>query len=472
MKNKELQKYIQTQISQSKKRLESLSFNSEGKSFFRRNIFYNLNDLLNDFLKKRGEPRIVVMPGLRGMGKTTLLAQLYLSLEGDVDKLYLSVEEAIKRFDVDLWDIIENYEELMGRHIEQIDKPLIFFLDEIHYDKKWAFFLKSMYDRSRNVMIFCTGSSALLLKEQINADIARRVYFLDINPVHFSEYMLLKYGKTPIKNINEDLKNIIFFSKNAKEVFDELKKIESKIKKYWLDIDKFEFEKYVKFGTFPFTLRIENDSIAINFISQIISKVIYADISQFYNFEVETLNRIDRVLYLISDTLGVSILKLSEALEIKPDTLRLILKSLETSGIVSRVSPFGAHFKQVKKPSKYLFSTPSLRFSYLSSKESIGLFENYKGSLLEDMICMYLNSILKNFSLSYDSREGGADFIISNLNRKIILEASFGEKSYRQIVETSKRVKPSYNLIISSNDLEYSEELNAVKVPLKYFLLM
>jgi len=298
------------------------------------------------------------------------------------------------------------------------------------------------------------------------------VYFLDINPVHFSEYMLLKYGKTPIKNINEDLKNIIFFSKNAKEVFDELKKIESKIKKYWLDIDKFEFEKYVKFGTFPFTLRIENDSIAINFISQIISKVIYADISQFYNFEVETLNRIDRVLYLISDTLGVSILKLSEALEIKPDTLRLILKSLETSGIVSRVSPFGAHFKQVKKPSKYLFSTPSLRFSYLSSKESIGLFENYKGSLLEDMICMYLNSILKNFSLSYDSREGGADFIISNLNRKIILEASFGEKSYRQIVETSKRVKPSYNLIISSNDLEYSEELNAVKVPLKYFLLM
>ena len=91
MKNKELQKYIQTQISQSKKRLESLSFNSEGKSFFRRNIFYNLNDLLNDFLKKRGEPRIVVMPGLRGMGKTTLLAQLYLSLEGDVDKLYLSV---------------------------------------------------------------------------------------------------------------------------------------------------------------------------------------------------------------------------------------------------------------------------------------------------------------------------------------------------------------------------------------------
>ncbi|MDD4358787.1 MAG: AAA family ATPase [Candidatus Pacebacteria bacterium] len=472
MKNKELQNYIQAQISQSQKRLESLSFSLEGKSFFKRNIFYDLNDLLNNFLKKRSEPRIIVMPGLRGMGKTTLLAQLYLSLKGDVNKLYLSVEEAIKRFDVNLWDIIENYEELTGKHIEQLDKSLILFLDEIHYDKKWAFFLKSMYDRSRNIMIFCTGSSALLLKEQIDADVARRVYFVDINPVHFSEYMLLKHGKSPIKNIGEDLKNILFLSKNAKEIWGGLKKNEAKIKNYWLDVDKFEFEKYIKFGTFPFTLRIENEAIALDFISQIINKVIYADIPQFYSFEIETLNRIDKVLYLISDTLGVSLLKLSEALEIKPDTLRLILKSLETSGIISRVSPFGAHFKQVKKPSKYLFSTPSLRFSYLSSKESNLLFENYKGGLLEDIVCMYLKSALKHFSLNYDAREGGADFVISTLNRRIVLEVSFKEKSCKQVAETSQRIKSSYNLIVSNNDLEYSEDFNTVKIPLKYFLLM
>lgn len=69
------------------------------------------------------------MPGLRGTGKTTLLAQLFLSLPNEnVTKVYLSVDEAIKRFDVNLWDIIENYEELIGKRIEELDAPLFLFL--------------------------------------------------------------------------------------------------------------------------------------------------------------------------------------------------------------------------------------------------------------------------------------------------------------------------------------------------------
>jgi hypothetical protein len=476
MLNKELQNYLQTQIVQSEKRLNGFVNDINGKPLFKRTVFSVLEKYAIDFLDNRTDPRIIVMPGLRGTGKTTLLAQLFLSLPIlNITKLYLSVEEAIKRFDVNLWDIIENYEELIGKHIEEFDEPLILFFDEIHYDEKWAIFLKTIYDKSKNVMVFCTGSAALLLREQINADVARRVFFVDIDPVSFSEYILFKYKKSFINESSEFIKNAILFSDTAKDVFEKLQKEEKIIKKYWLGIDKFEIQNYVKFGTFPFTLKSENEVLAITFISQIINKVIYTDIAQFYKFEIETLNRIEKLLYLISDTLGVSAIKLSETLQIKPDTLHLMIKSLESSGLICRIPPYGAHFKQVKKPSKYLFATPSLRFSYLFSKESIQIFDNFKGALFEDIVAMYLNKIIPKFgvfSLTYDVSEGGADFIVSLGNNKIIMEVGAGKKDYDQVVKTAEKVKAKYSLIISNNDLEYSKKHNAVKIPLKYFLLI
>lgn len=476
MKNRELQEYIQTQITQAPKRLKGLTNDMQGKPLFKRSVFLVLQKYVNDFLKKETEPRIIVMPGLRGTGKTTLLAQLFLSLTNEnITKFYLSADEAIKRFNVNLWDVIENYEVLIGKHIEEIDSPLILFLDEIHYDEKWALFLKSMYDKSKKIMIFCTGSAALLLREQINADVARRIHFVDIHPVCFSEYMLFKYDKFPIKGISKTIKNAILYSKDAKDIYEKLKKENNRMRDYWLDITAFEIRKYITLGTFPFTLKSENEVLAVNFVSQIINKVIYTDIPQFYRFENETLNRIDKILYLISETLGVSVTKLSETLQMKPDTLRLILKSLESSGLILRVAPYGAHFRQVKKPSKYLFATPSLRFSYLSTRESIGIFENYQGSLFEDIVGMYLTRILpqfSDFSLTYDISKGGADFIVTMGNQKIVIEVGLGKKGYKQIIATSKKIKPKYSIIISNNELEYSEEYNAVKVPLNYFLLI
>ena len=476
MNKQKLQEYIQTQIVQAPKKMKGLTNDIQGKPLFKRNVFFVLQKYVNNFLKKGAEPRIVVMPGLRGTGKTTLLAQLFLSLPNEnIEKFYLSVDEIVRRFDVSLWDVIDSYEVLIGRHIEELEVPLVIFLDEIHYDEKWAMFLKSMYDRSKKVMIFCTGSSALLLREQINADVARRVYFTDIYPISFSEYMLLKYNKPPIEKFEKINKEAILHSDNARDIYEKLKKEKVVVQNYWFQVNSFELRKYITLGTFPFTLNSDNEILATDFISQIINKVIYTDIPQFYKFENETLNRIDKVLYLISETLGVSSRKLSETLNMKPDTLRLILQSLESSGLLLRVAPYGAHFKQVKKPSKYLFATPSLRFSYLSVRESTGIFENYKGSLFEDIVGMYFTRIVPkfgNFSLTYGSSKGGADFVLTNGNQKIVVEVGAGKKSYKQIIDTSKKIKPKYSIIISDDKLEYSEEYNAIKIPFKYFLLM
>lgn len=472
MKNIPLQEYLQSQIATAPSRLKGVVNDMEGKPLFKRTIFATLLSYLSN---KESDPRIIILPGLRGTGKTTLLSQLYLSLKSEnITKLYLSVEEAITRFDVDLWEIIENYEILIGKSLEELEEPLYLFLDEIHYDKKWAIFLKTLYDKSKKIKVFCTGSAAILLREQINADVARRVFFVDIDPVSFPEYMLFKNQKTPLLAEAKIIADAILRSNSAQSLYTSLQKVKSKVDKYWLDISKFEIQKYIKFGTFPFTLRSENEAVALAFISQIVSKVIYTDIPQFYPFNIETLGLVDKILYLISDTLGVSVTKLSEALEMKPDTLRLILKGLILSGLIMRIPPYGSHFKQVKKPSKYLFATPSLRYSYLASKDNIITFDNYQGAMLEDLVGMYLTRLLSSHvgsSITYDMADGGADFVVSLGINKIIIEVGSGPKDYRQIIQTSAKIKSKYNLIISTSELEYSKEYDTVKIPLKYLLL-
>ena len=176
MSNQELIEYVQTQIAQSSNRLSGYTKDPKGLELYKRSVYLVLEKYVKDFLKGTiTDPRILIMPGLRGTGKTTLLAQLFLNqLTSGVEKIYISADEVVKRFDIGLWELLEHYEKIIGFRLEELKQPLILFFDEIHYDRKWASFLKSIYDRTKKVMVICTGSAALLLREQMNADIARR----------------------------------------------------------------------------------------------------------------------------------------------------------------------------------------------------------------------------------------------------------------------------------------------------------
>jgi hypothetical protein len=88
---------------------------------------------------------------------------------------------------------------------------------------------------------------------------------------------------------------------------------------------------------------------------------------------------------------------------------------------------------------------------------------------------MYLTRYLSpklNTSLSYDSGEGGADFIVGFNDEQIIIEVGSGEKSYRQIIQTAKKVKSKYNLVVAKDALNYEAEHHAVKIPFEWFLLI
>jgi len=472
----ELKNYLQNQIVLVDSRLKGYIADIYGKLLPKRSVYLSLSKYIRDFYEKRTEPRIVIMPGLRGIGKTTLLAQLYLTLPNQVKyKLYFSIDEIVKRFGANLWEVLECYEELIGKHIENLEQPLFLFLDEIHYDPKWPIFLKTVYDRSKNVFVICTGSSALLLREQVNADIARRVLFEEIFPMNFIEYMMIKKNLFPVKGLAQQIKEVLLSSSSAEKIFNSLITLDRKVKDYWLKADRLEVENYLKFGTFPFTTSIKNEALIFDYLGQVINKIIYLDIPRINKFDIETLNKIEKIVYLISDSLSVSITHLGSILDMKKDTLSLVLTTLEKAGFFTKVPPYGAHYKQVRKPSKYLFVSPVLRFYFLNSRNSIRAFEVYKGSLLEDLVAMYLSRILPKFgpiSLTYDVSEKGSDFIVEIDRKKIIVEVGVGEKGLEQVKNTLKRIRGDFGIVVGEGDLKLYAEERTVKVPLNYFLLL
>ena len=309
----------------------------------------------------------------------------------------------------------------------------------------------------------------------MNADIARRAVFVDVHPVNFIEYLLLKEHKYPVKGLAEDLRSALLLSTNSDDMFNSLKMYETKVNEYWKGIDTLEIQRYVKLGTFPFTIHFDNETLALDYIGQMLSKVAYTDIPQFSPFDYGTLKKIDKILYLLSFSVGTSVANLSDTIETKANQVHDLLDALVKAGILNRVLPYGGHFKQVKKPSKYLFATPALRYYFLSSRDSVGVFQNYQGYLFEDIVAMYFNRALEKFggsSLTYDVAEGGADFIVTRVERKTVWEVGVGEKNKKQVIQTMGKVDGDVGVLLHSGDLALDKENNIVSVPWKWFLLM
>ena len=45
------------------------------------------------------------------------------------------------------------HEEILGQSLETLTEPLFLFIDEVHFDKKWARMFKILYEKSNRIFI-------------------------------------------------------------------------------------------------------------------------------------------------------------------------------------------------------------------------------------------------------------------------------------------------------------------------------
>lgn len=458
-----------------------------GKGVFRyRRAYFRIKKYADDFLmgEKLGNisNRIIILPGLRGVGKTTIVFQIYdyLTTQKKISQdriLYFSTDELKAYLGKKILDVADIFiREIHKTTPVYLEKEIFIFVDEAHFDGNWSETAKILFDQGKKIFMIFTGSSALNL--ELSVDAARRTTKEVIFPMNFSEYLTLKCeGWFPPKNMAESIRDLIFHGENSAFIENSSLKeneLAKKLLKIGKPIEK-EWEDFVCYKGFPFTLNMTQIE-AHEKIFSMIDRVIEKDIFSIQSFNTDTRNTISRILSFLALQFpgGTSDVKLSERIGVSPTSIRSILDVLEKTHLVFSIKPYGGAGKIVRKPWKYYFLSPSINSAI---RFKLGAFDMISrgmfGVLIENIAASYLIRMKETINMPagifYDSDDGGVDFIIQDAKENIIpIEVGSGEKDKGQVETAIKKYHSKYGIIICECP-KIKKEGNIIYIPLITF---
>lgn len=482
MANFEVKQYIARQLTEQAKILKLSAYDQNGKSYLRRYFYYCLDKHMRNFLEKGSEPRWVMVPGLRGVGKTTVLAQLFFAYQKRFNGrvLYVTLDEVTKKMNSNLFAVLDAYEELLGESYPSLSENVLLIVDEVHFDPEWQSALKSLYDKSRRVFIISTGSSAIAINR--TADVARRSLVEKMYPLKFTEYIMLADTvskqdevRFPPK-LGELISQSIFKSRNAEEVYSGLRAVETQVRAYWQKTDIRAIERYIKYYSLPSVLSYREDASIYSVLNSVVDRIVEKDLPTMKSFSTEVLAKIPSLLFLVasSDTRSLAAFA-NDLKDIDVKTLGTIFQVLKDAELLLRVYPFSLSApKRVRKPSKYLFFASSIRAALIHLTDSRAIDIQHRGKLLEDTVGMYIYrhfASVIGVSFGYDDAQGGADFIIDTRSKRIAIETGWNKKDGNQLIKTMKETGAAYGLLITNSaTIEHYD--NIIVVPFEYFFLL
>lgn len=402
---------------------------------FLENAFINIKNNLDEFLGGYAENRFMVMPGLRGTGKSTLLFQVYEYLiEKGIDKkriLYLSLDQLKSFKDTGLSDLVDIFvEDIHHRYLATLDEEIFLLIDEAQEDKNWSNTGKAIYDQSKKVFMIFTGSNALDFA--INLNSVRRTLFERIYPMNFQEYLFLKY-RIPDINISSDLVdlfltgNIENASKKETDLLTSIPVLKKPLKK--------EFEYFLSYGGFPLSLNLDEIN-AHRRIYELIGRVVDNDVRHYKAYNGNTKQAIFNILSFLATQKpgGLSVNNLSKDIGSPRSNIIDLLDILEKTHMIFHIKPYGGASKIIRSPSKYYFLSPTLNASinFTLGKHNPNN-RDYLGILAETYVASTFfrlkNTISKPNGIFSPTGKGMADFIITDFERnKVAVEVGIGEK--------------------------------------------
>jgi hypothetical protein len=337
--------------------------------------------LLSTLRKQISSPEIIVLTGMRRVGKTTLYRSLFDEIPGS-DKIFLDIENPIDQ------KIFEEVD--YGNVWKNLGQKKYVFLDEIQAMPDIVKPIKYLYDHY-HVKFFLTGSSSFYLKNLFPESLAGRKFIFEIFPLDFSEFLIFK-GQS------KDYCNSLADKDKNKNLISHEKIISL-------------FDEYVQYGGFPGVVVEENHVQKELILGDIFKSYYEKDIRGLADFR--NLKSIRDLIILLSQRVGsrLDITKLSSELGISRETVYSYLSFLEATYFITTISPYSQNVdREISGGSKvYLCDTGILR---IIGEVSIGsLFEN-----------AVFNNLKKYGKLNYYQKrksEQEIDFII---DQKIAVE--------------------------------------------------
>ena len=424
--------------------------------------------------------RLIVMPGLRGIGKTTLLYQLhdFLVNEKEIpykDILYLDVNDLRLSFNINIKEVVDTFINHLHRTtISALNHKIFLLVDEAHLDKNWAKVARLLFDKTSNIFMIFTGSSALELNT--TADATRRMTVEEILPCNFKEYLFLEYGtclKTDVLRnaiLRQDDESILEFIECEEKILEQLLSIGNDL--------ELELRKFIYTKSYPFALEMEEFE-SYRYINHTVNRIIRDDLEDFKEFNSITTTKIAQLIsYLATKKPGsTSKQVLSQALSMDVKTITKILEVLEESKLLFSVHAYGSSGKMLKKQVEHFFTTPSIKSALNYRIKRYDLNDNKCFSvLIENMVASTIHNIsndsFSQVGLFYDGAKKGVDFIIRVQEKIIPVEVGIGKKTKSQLIRSMNKYDAEMGILVSDRTSHVKYYNNILYVPVAIFALI
>lgn len=450
-------------------------------NFSKRREYDEIIKYIENFIAGKKRKRFIILPGIRGVGKTTLLFQVYeyLLKEKNISPnqiVYFSCDDLNDLCECTIREFTEIFlEDNHDTTIRQLNKSIFLLIDETQYDKKWTTSSKVLFDRTKNIFILITGSSALTLID--NADIERRSDKKEIIPLSFSHHLELKY-KIQLEEKWDILINL-FSTGNTDEAIERENELKNLLMNN-INYTNLDWKNYLYYGGFPIYFEEEDTKSIRNGIVKMTKRVVQEDIPNMKNISQDNITYTNRVLRYLSmiDSSDVSMNKISKYLNTAVGNVETILNLLEKTHLIYHLEPYGSPSLRTRKPRKYYFTTSSVKYA-LSSKigNNIKDKNKFEGLLIENMVASKLYKLTSDndeLTLFYDSnKQGNVDFIIKEEFGNVIpVEVGKNKKGTKQIRNAITNYKAKYGIIISDTTKNIEKRENIIYIPVKTFALL
>lgn len=480
MDNFEIRSYILNLININPKLIKT-KLNYEYKFLRHRKEYFELKKYIDNFLEELNQEKFFIISGLRGVGKTTIIYQLYNYLIDECNFesrqiLFLDLERLKDEPNLDLMNFFDVFINEINEDYRFTNKPLFIFVDETQYSTKWASPAKVVYDENVNVFTIFTGSNALNF--ELNSDYTRRSIKKELYPLNFSEYLDIKYDLNISSKNNGNISELLL-DKNI----DNLIKMENELQIYIsqnLETNiKLEFEEFLQYGNLPFGLHKEHINL-LKETFEIRERTINNDMLLIDSFNSDTLSSALILVNLLAKQKPseISLNSLSNILEIDKNTIKNLLDALEKTQLIFSFNAYGSEFNQSKKAKEYYFLATQIKAAHFLIKGDVSSnYRQYLGILLENQIASILykmkSELFDGIGIYYDSRKGGVDFIIKDINEKAIpVEVGIGKKNKKQIIKAIEKYNSDWGIVISDKTTRIIKEDNILYIPFITFCLI
>lgn len=385
-----------------------------------------------NFLKNwQNKPVIKVISGVRRCGKSTLfiLFQDFLRKKG-VSKSNI-IQMNFEQPDFMNFKDSDDVYSYLKPYLKQKGTKYI-FLDEIQHIKNFEKIADAL-NTLNDVDLYITGSNGYFMSGELATLLTGRYVEVKMLPLSFKEYV-------------DGFKHI--YPAN------QLNKAEM-------------FNNYVRYGSFPFTLQLYNDSTQIEqYLDGIFTSILYRDVQT--RLQISDRLTLERIIKFMFDSIGsfLSIRKIANTLtsmghKITPNTVERYISALLDSLIIYNAPRYDIHGKeQLSTLKKYYIVDTGLRYHLLAGQRKD------RGHLLENII--YLELLRRGFTVNIGNvPKGEIDFIARKENEVSYYQVSqsvLDDKTLTRELKPFNQVKDHFpKYLLTMDELGKDDNFNGIK---------